>query len=60
MVDDTERAAYEIALRGALRDQARANATVEFLREKLGLAAAGGQVIIGPGDSETSPEGARD
>jgi len=51
MVDESTRAGLEIALRAALRDQSRANATVEFLREKLGLADTG-SMVLGPGDGE--------
>lgn len=50
MVDDDTRGAFEIALRAALRDQARANATVDFLREKLGLADSPSAIVLGPGD----------
>ncbi len=50
MVDDDTRGAFEIALRAAIRDQARANATVEFLREKLGMTDAAISVVLGPGD----------
>jgi hypothetical protein len=49
MVDDNIREALEISLRAALRDQARANFTVEFLREKLGLAGAASPIVLGPG-----------
>jgi hypothetical protein len=59
MVDETTRQAYEIALRGALRDQARANATVEFLREKLGMA-DNVTVVLGPGDLDASDDTPRD
>lgn len=50
MVDESTRAGLEIALRAALHDQARANATVDFLREKLGLADTSAQIILGPGE----------
>lgn len=50
MVDDDTREAFEVALRAALRDQARANATVEFLREKLGMAEGAGPIVLGPGE----------
>jgi hypothetical protein len=52
MTDPTERAAYEIALRAARHDQARANATIDFLLEKLGLADPTSSQIILPGESQ--------
>jgi hypothetical protein len=59
MVDDSTREAFEIALHAALRDQARANATVDFLREKLGMAESAAPIVLGPGDPERAGE-ARD
>jgi hypothetical protein len=52
MTDDAMREAFQIALRAALRDQARANATVDFLREKLGMAESAGPVVLGPGEDD--------
>lgn len=60
MIDDTERAAWEIVLRSATRDQARAAATIELAREKLGMTAGRGSVVIGPGDTEPPDETPRD
>jgi hypothetical protein len=52
MIDSDTRDALQIALHTALRDQARANATVEFLREKLGLAESSGPIVLGPGGAD--------
>lgn len=59
MIDDTERSAWEIVLRSALRDQARATATIELAREKLGMASTG-PVVLSPGDIDLGAESLRD
>jgi len=57
-MDETTRAALRIALDVATADRDRAEATIALLSEKLGLADASAQIVLGPGDG--SGDAARD
>jgi len=59
MVDDATRTAWQVALETAMRDRDRANATVSFFAEKLGMAVPSEAVVLGPGEPEAEVEGAR-
>ena len=60
MTDATEREALRIALQSAIRDRDRAEATISFLTEKLGLTPAGDAVLLNPGEGTDTGSELRD
>lgn len=57
MMDDAEREAFRLALRRAVADRERAEATISFLTEKLGISLPGSSTeLLDPGDGPESSE----
>jgi hypothetical protein len=60
MVDESTRTAWRVALETAVRDRDRANATISFFAEKLGMASPAELGVLEPGETDESEgEGAR-
>lgn len=61
MTDEPTKTALQIALQAAIRDRDRAEATISFLSEKLGLANGGAPSMLATGEGEHADEnGPRD